>query len=95
LKPGLRTQRGELAANGRGCGTADRTFNVTWYSRMWSDTDRTGVPEDERGCFKSFISPPRAELFLDARQPTPGGEASQVVHHKILWCPVGETLDLA
>src|SRR5438128_2201817 len=30
---------------------------------MWSDTDRTGVPEDERGCFKSFISPPRAELF--------------------------------
>jgi hypothetical protein len=58
----LLTQRGELAAS-RGCGTAERTFNVTWYSRMWSDTDRTGVPEDERGCFKSFISPPRAELF--------------------------------
>jgi hypothetical protein len=60
--PDSTTQRGELAANRR-CGTADRTFNVTWYSRMWSDTDRTAVPEDERGCFKSFISPPRAKLF--------------------------------
>jgi len=61
--PDSETQRGELAASDRGCGTADRTFNVTWYSRMWSDTDRTGVPEDERGCFKSFISPPRAKLY--------------------------------
>jgi hypothetical protein len=59
--PKTTTQRGELAAS-RGCGTAERTFSVTWYSRMWSDTDRTGAPEDERGCFKSFISPPRAEL---------------------------------
>jgi hypothetical protein len=74
--PVSKTQRGEPAASGRGCGTAVFTFNVTWYSRMWSETDRAADPEAKRdGCFKSFIFPPSRRVVLGGDNLRPVGNA--------------------
>ena len=34
---------GRTGADEGTCGTEDLTLTVTWYSRIWIDTERTGV----------------------------------------------------
>ena len=44
---------------GRDWGTGVLTLTVTWYSRIWIETDRKGLRVARREtCFKSFINPP-------------------------------------
>jgi len=56
---------------GRPCGTGDFTFTVTWYSRMFNETDRSGERVAKRDCFKSFIGPPSRRAVCDRKKATP------------------------
>jgi len=55
----------------RPCGTGEFTFTVTWYSRMFNETDRSGERVAKRDCFKSFIGPPSRTDVVVAGQATP------------------------
>lgn len=44
---------------------------MTWYSRIWRETDRNGNRVAIRDCFESFINPPAtAEIVLCGEQAT-------------------------
>jgi hypothetical protein len=69
----------QRTAAGRGCGTGPLTLQVTWYSRICSETERNGDRVARRDCFKSFIVPPSRRDVYDAGQPTPGRSTCQDV----------------
>ena len=69
--------------DGRPCGTGDFTFTVTWYSRMFKETHRSGERLAKRECFKSFICPPSRRDGVVAGQATPSRTLCQGVAKKV------------
>src|SRR2546428_8048479 len=65
------SQRADQRSRFGRCGTGVLTFTVTWYSRICSETDRSGERVAKRACLKSFICPPSRRLVVVARQATP------------------------
>jgi len=60
--PGLNQRADQRTSTGRLRGTGDFTLTVTWYSRMFNETDLNGERAAKRDCFTSFIGPPSLSL---------------------------------